>query len=305
MTTVLVTGGAGFIGSHLSAALLNKGYHVRVLDNLIYGKREWIPVGVEFIEGDICDIETCRRAVSGVSGVFHCAAMSRSLPSMDNINYCTQVNILGTQTILIAARDAGVKKIIYSGSSTYYGNQPIPHHEYDTKGEFLNAYALSKHVGEQYCLLFDKAFDLPCIILRYFNVYGPRQPLVGAYALVMGIFLHHWSQGEPLQIHGNGQQRRDFIHVNDIVSANIAAFESQLRHDIFNIGSGINISIKELADMISSNQVYQARRAGDAESTLADISRAQQMLKWNPTISFEEGLNEMIKVTNNSQADVG
>lgn len=293
MTTVLVTGGAGFIGSHLSQSLIDKGYQVRILDNLTYGNSAWIPAGAQLIEGDITCLETCHQAMIGVSGVFHCAAMSRAGPSLDNIDCCTQANIVGTQNVLIAARDAGVKKIIYSGSSTYYGNQPAPHREYETAGEFINFYALSKHVGEQYCLLFDEAFNLPCIILRYFNVYGPRQPQEGAYALVMGIFLQQWAKNEALEIHGSGQQRRDFIHVRDVVSANIAAFESNLRHEIFNIGSGTNVAIKELADMISVKQVLKPRRRADAEETLADISRATHLLRWQPTVSFKEGIDDM------------
>lgn len=291
---VLVTGGAGFIGSHLSLALLEKGYKVRVLDNLIYGQREWVPTNAEFIEGDICDVDTCRRAMANVTGVFHCAAMSRSAPSSDNIDECTRTNVLGTQNILMAARDAGVKKIIYSGSSTYYGNQPPPHHEYETPANLFNFYALSKRVGEQYCLMFDEIFNLPCVVLRYFNVYGPRQPQVGAYALVLGIFLQRWLQGEVLEIHGKGSQRRDFIHVKDVVIANIQAFESEVRREVFNIGSGTNISIKELADMISTNQRYLPRRPVDAEITLADIERAKNLLKWQPSISIRKGVDELL-----------
>lgn len=294
MTTVLVTGGAGFIGSHLSQALLDKGYQVRVLDNLSYGNRSWVPTDAELIEGDITDLSVCVRAMRGVVGVFHCAAMSRSGPSMDNIDACTQTNIVGTQHILTAARDEGVKKIIYSGSSTYYGNQPVPHREYATPGEFLNVYALSKRVGEQYCLLFDETYNLPCIILRYFSVYGPRQPREGAYALVMGIFLERWAQSAYLEIHGDGEQRRDFIHINDVVNANILAFESNIHHEIFNIGSGTNTSIKELANIISPNQIHQPRRSNDAESTLADISQTTDKLQWKPTVSLEEGIKDLI-----------
>lgn len=295
MNRVLVTGGAGFIGSHLSEALLAKGYTVRVLDNLIYGNKEWIPEGVEFIEGDICDIETCRLAMKDCVGVFHCAAMSRAGPSLDNIEVCTAVNIVGTQNVLIAARDAGIKKIIYSGSSTYYGSQPAPHHEYQTPHQFLNFYALSKYVGEKYCLMFDEVFNVPCVILRYFNVYGPRQPQQGAYALVLGVFLKAWQQNETLVIHGEGVQRRDFIHVRDVADANIKAFESNQRHEIFNVGSGDNVSIKELANMISTNQVHEARRAADAEVTLADMTRTREMLQWAPKVGFREGVLEMMR----------
>lgn len=295
MKKVLVTGGAGFIGSQLSEALLQRGYHVTVLDNLIYGKREWVPEAVNFIEGDICDLATCHRAMQEIEGVFHCAAMSRAAPSLNNITDCTQSNIVGTQNILLAAREASVKKIIYSGSSTYYGNQSPPHREYETASDFLNFYALSKHVGEKYCLMFDEVFDLPCVILRYFNVYGPRQPQEGAYALVLGIFLRHWAEGKTLEIHGEGLQARDFIHVDDVISANIAAFESNVRHQVFNVGSGESVAIKELANMISLDQVHKDRRKGDAEITLADISRIESMLGWRPNKSLTLGVQEMME----------
>jgi nucleoside-diphosphate-sugar epimerase len=292
---VLVTGGAGFIGSHLTQALLDKGYQVRVLDNLIYGHKEWIPAAAKFMQGDICDLAVCHEAMVDVSGVFHCAAMSRAAPSVDDIETCTSVNITGTQNILLAAREAKVKKIIYSGSSTYYGSQDTPHHEYDTPAQFLNFYALSKHVGEKYCLMFDEIFNLPCVILRYFNVYGPRQPQIGAYALVLGVFLQRWAAGETLAIHGDGSQRRDFIHVKDIAAANIAAYESNVRHEILNIGSGTNVSIKELANLITPNQIHEPRRLHDAKETLADMSRTESILGWRHNIEFEAGVLDMMQ----------
>jgi UDP-glucose 4-epimerase len=289
---VLVTGGAGFIGSHLAEALLERGYAVRVLDNLSFGRAEWVPAGAELIRGDIRELATCHDACRGVKGVFHAAAMSRAGPSIDAIDTCTQQNIIGTQNILIAARDAGVRRLIYSGSSTFYGNQPGPQRE-DKPADFLNFYALTKAVGEQYCQMFDRLFDLPTVILRYFNVYGPRQPELGAYALVLGIFLGRWKEGHPLEIHGTGAQRRDFIHVRDVASANVAAFESHERQAVFNVGSGSNVSIKELADLISEDQVFKPRRAGDAQVTLADITAIRTSLGWVPRISFEEGLREL------------
>jgi nucleoside-diphosphate-sugar epimerase len=294
MKRMLVTGGAGFIGSHLCEGLLGRGYQVRVLDSLVYGKREWVPAATEFIEGDIRDPAACRRAAAGMDGVFHCAAMSRSGPSQDQIDVCTQSNITGTQNMLLAARDARVKRFIYSGSSTYYGNRTPPHRESDPP-DLLNIYGLTKQVGEQYCLLFDKGFDLPSLVLRYFNVYGPRQPETGAYALVLGIFLRRHADGQVLEIHGDGAQRRDFIHVRDVVAANIAACESPLRGEVFNVGSGTSISVKELADMISPNQIHTAARKNDSEATLADISKIQAALGWSPKISFAEGLKELLR----------
>jgi UDP-glucose 4-epimerase len=290
---VLVTGGAGFIGSHLTDRLLARGYRVRVLDNLSFGQRDWVPPGAEFLEGDIRDLDACRAACAGAAGVFHAAAMSRAGPSLDAIDMCTQQNIVGTQNILVAARDAKVRKFVYSGSSTYYGNQAAPHRE-DMPADFLNFYALSKQVGEQYCRMFDRLFGLPVVVLRYFNVYGPRQPQVGAYALVLGIFLRRWVEGQVLEIHGTGEQRRDFIHVHDVADANISAFESSHHGETFNVGSGTNISINELADLISPDQVHRPRRGGDAEVTLADISRIRAALGWQPKVAFADGLREMM-----------
>jgi nucleoside-diphosphate-sugar epimerase len=289
---VLVTGGAGFIGSHLCEALLARGYRVRVLDSLIYGKREWVPDGAEFLQGDIREIEACHSAMAGMDGVIHCAAMSRSGPSLEHLDFCTQTNIAGTQNMLLAARDAGARRFIYSGSSTYYGSRPPPHRE-DMAPQFLNIYALTKQAGEQYCLLFDQVFDLPCVVLRYFSAYGPRQPETGAYALVLGIFLSRAAQGQPLEIHGDGRQRRDFVHVRDLVRAQIAAYESDARSEVFNVGSGENISVKELADMISPDQRHVAARAADSPGTLADISRIRSVLGWSPQITFADGLKEL------------
>jgi UDP-glucose 4-epimerase len=294
MKKILVTGGAGFIGSHLCEGLLARGYRVRVLDCLIYGQREWVPQACEFLQGDIRDLDACQRAAAGMDGVLHCAAMSRSGPSQEQIEVCTASNITGTQNMLLAARDAGVKRFIYSGSSTYYGNRTPPHRESDAP-DILNIYGLTKRVGEQYTLLFDENFNLPSLVLRYFNVYGPRQPQTGAYALVLGIFLDRRARGLPLEIHGTGEQRRDFVHVRDVVAANIAALESSLCREVFNVGSGTNISVKELADMISPSQIHTEGRKGDSEATLADISKIQAELGWSPKISFAEGLKELLR----------
>jgi nucleoside-diphosphate-sugar epimerase len=294
MKRVLVTGGAGFIGSHLCEGLLARGLRVRVLDSLIFGRREWVPGACEFLEGDIRDIATCHRATAGMDAVLHCAAMSRSGPSQEAIEICTGSNITGTQNMLLAARDAGVKRFVYSGSSTYYGNRTPPHCESDPP-DLLNIYGLTKRVGEQYALMFDRGFDLPSVVLRYFNVYGPRQPETGAYALVLGIFLKRKAEGKPLEIHGDGRQRRDFIHVRDVVAANIAALESSVRGDVFNVGSGTSLSVQELADMISPDQVHTEARKNDSEATLADISKIRAALGWSPQTSFAEGLKALLR----------
>lgn len=290
---VLVTGGAGFIGSHQIEALLTRGYEVRALDSLTMGKRDWVNKGAEFIEGDIRDLEACKQAVQGCTGVIHLAAMSRSAASLDSVEICTSNNIVGTQNILIASKEAGVKKLVYAGSSTYYGNQKPPQLE-DMAPEFLNFYGLSKYVGEEYCRLYDRMYNLPTNVMRYFNVYGPRLSGEGAYALVMSIFLRQKRAGLPLTIHGDGSQTRDFIHVRDVARANICALESELHGRTYNVGSGVAISVKELANRISENQIHEARRAGDADVTLADISRIKADLDWSPEVSFDLGMEELL-----------
>ncbi len=299
MTKLLVTGGAGFIGSHLGEGLLARGHQVRVLDNLSYGRRDFVPAGAELLEGDIRDLATCQRAAQGMEGIFHCAAMSRSGPSQDQIDLCTQSNITGTQNMLLAARNAGVGRFVYSGSSTFYGSRPVPHRESDP-ADLLNIYGLTKKTGEDYCLLFDKTSGPACVVLRYFNVYGPRQPETGAYALVLGIFLNRLAEGKVLEIHGDGTQRRDFVHVRDVVAANILAYEQAasdgVRGEIFNVGSGESVSVKALADMISPDQIHTAPRKGDAAATLADIAKIKARLGWSPHISLADGLKELISL---------
>lgn len=290
---VLVTGGAGFIGSHQIEALLASGYKVRALDNLTLGKSEWVNPEAEFIEGDIRDLETCHRASKDCAGVFHLAAMSRAAASLDNIEICTSNNIIGTQNVLTAAKEAGMRKVIYAGSSTYYGNQPAPHQE-DMRPQYLNFYSLSKHVGEEYCLLFDRMYNLPAVVLRYFNVYGPRLSGEGAYALVISIFLRQLKVGQPLTIHGSGAQSRDFVHVRDVAQANILAYESSIHGRVFNVGTGVSVSVKDLANLISTSQVHEPRRAGDAEVTLADNSRIQKELGWQAKIPLAVGLKELL-----------
>jgi UDP-glucose 4-epimerase len=291
--TMLVTGGAGFIGSHLVERLLDLGHHVRVLDNLSQGRADWVDRRAEFLRGDITDLELCRRACTRAAGVFHLAAMSRVAPSLEKFEFCTEQNVIGTQNMLIAARDAKVRRFIYSGSSTYYGNGASPQKE-TALPQCLNPYAVSKYVGEQFCEVFTRVYGLPTVTLRYFNVYGPRQPSVGAYALVLGVFLDQQRRGEPLTIHGDGRQRRDFIHVSDVVAANLAAYASDVQGAVMNVGSGSNASIKEVADLISPHQVHLPRRAGDAQETLADIGRIESLLGWRPAVILPDGLAQLL-----------
>lgn len=290
---IVVTGGAGFIGSHLSERLIALGYKVRIIDNLSQGCREWVPQQAEFFEGDILDKDLLNKVFAGCCGIFHIAAMSKVAPSIDKPEFCTEQNVLGTQNVLTAAYNAKVKKVVYSSSSSCYGNRQAPQHE-DLLPNSLNPYALSKYVGEQYCELWTRLYGLSTISLRYFNVYGARQPKEGAYALVLGIFLNQYKEGKPLTIHGDGSQRRDFIHVRDVVEATIAAYNSEASGMVLNVGSGTNISVKELAGLISKKQLFGPRRRGDAEVTLADISRVQRILNWQPKVTMEQGIKELI-----------
>lgn len=289
----LVTGGAGFIGSHLTNFLIENGHEVVVLDNLSFGNKDLVNAKAKLHVGNINDYELCLKATKNVDGVFHMAAFSRSGPSFDMPELCHESNAEGTLTLLKACRNNHVKRIVYSGSSTFYGNKLGVQKEVDS-GDFLNFYGLTKHIGELYVLQYFKNFGLESNILRYFNVYGPGQPATGAYALVLGIFIDRYLNKKGIEIHGSGEQRRDFIHVFDVVRANIAAMTCETVGEIFNIGSGKNYSINELASFFPVEKTYAPRRFGDAEETLADITKATTFLNWEPQISLEEGIKQLI-----------
>jgi nucleoside-diphosphate-sugar epimerase len=291
----LITGGAGFIGSHLTNFLLELGHNIIILDDLSYGDIENVNNKAEFIFGSVCNLDLCIKATKDVDGVFHMAAFSRSGPSFDSSDICHDSNVLGTLMILKACRLNNVKRIIYSGSSTFYGNKMGKQSEI-LSGDFLNFYGLTKHVGELYVQQYFKNYGLECNILRYFNVYGPGQPMTGAYALVLGIFLNKYRSGQKIEIHGTGFQRRDFIHVIDVVKANYAAMNSSIVGEIFNIGSGINHSILEIANFFPIEKFYSERRPGDAEETLADISKANILLNWFPEIKLHDGIKQLINL---------
>ncbi len=299
MKIVLITGGCGFVGSHLCQQLsINNKYKIRVLDNLSTGKLEYISNchNIEFIDGDITDYPTCQKACQNIDGVFHLAAMSKVYPSLveDNmIDICTNNNVIGTLNILKACREQNpIPKVIYSASSTAYGMNKIPQHE-DMLPDCQSPYALTKHFGELYCQLFSRLYSVPTIRLRYFMIYGPNEPKDGNYAIVTGIFFDRYKKNEPLLIHGDGSQTRDFIHVNDVVRANIMAYESELTDVTLNIGSGQNYSIQELADWISDNQIHINSRENDLKDTLADLTKTERLLKWTPIINFKDYIKSL------------
>jgi UDP-glucose 4-epimerase len=222
----------------------------------------------------------------------HLAAFSRSGPSIDNWSECLSTNINGTINVLEAASNQKVSKFVYAGSSTFYGNN-LGTQRVDDKGDFLNFYGLSKYIGEELTNQFSKNFELNTTNLRYFNVYGNGQPTEGPYGLVMGIFSNAQKNGHDVEIHGSGEQRRDFIHVDDVARANLTALEFNKSGMTYNIGSGTNISIIELAQLFNLQTKFTQRRAGDAEITLADITATTKDLGWQPTVQIQEGLKTL------------
>lgn len=299
MSLYLVTGGAGFIGSHLTEALLAQGHEVRILDNLSTGKRENIPPGAKFFEADFCDLEAIRPAFEGVEGVFHVGALPRVPLSIAQPVETAKTNIMGTLNVLVAARDAKVKRVVYSASSSAYGNQERLPLTPDMRPNPLNPYALQKYVGELFCQQFSALYGLETVSLRYFNVYGPRMANDGAYVTVIAIFMRQVKAGETLTIDGDGGQTRDFTHVKDVVGANIAAMCSAKvgAGEVLNVGNGQHYSINFIADKISKNVIHREspRGKGESRDTLADISLTRQLLDWNPGIPFEQGLEDLLK----------
>jgi len=294
----LITGGAGFIGSNLIDELILRGHEVRVIDNFDTGLRANLHPQAEFFEADICDAEKTKPLFNGLDGVFHVAAMARVQRSIENPRQTHETNILGTLNVLLAARDSGVKRVVYSASASAYGDQEVLPLREDMPTKPLNPYGLQKFVGEEYCKLFSSLYSLETVSLRYFNVYGPKMLLDGPYATVIGIFIRERKGGRPLTIFGKGEQTRDFTHVRDVLRANILAMESASvgQGEIINIGGGNNISVNQIASMIGGNTVYLPAQPGEILHSRADITKAKNLLGWEPTVRFEEGLRELKRI---------
>lgn len=297
MSTYLVTGGAGFIGSHLADSLLKDGHQVRIIDNLSTGKRERVPAGAEFHEADFTNFVAIRPFFDGVDGVFHVGALPRIPYSIDHPIESAQANIFGTLNVLVATRDAKVKRLVYSASSSAYGAQPEMPLRPDMRPNPINPYAMQKYVGELMIEEFSRFYGLETVGLRYFNVYGPRMADEGAYVTVIAIFMRQKKAGEALTIAGDGEQTRDFTHVYDIVKANRLAMDSKNvgKGEILNAGTGERHSINKIASIIGGPTATIPARFGEAKDSLADISLTKQMIGWEPTIKFEDGLRELLK----------
>lgn len=292
MAKIIVTGGAGFIGSHLVDKLIEKGQQVTVLDNLSTGKKEHLNPRAEFQEVDICQLEKIKPFFKEKEVVFHLAAIPRVPISVKDPVGTSSVNILGTLNVFKAAVDSGVKRVIFISSSSVYGDQEkFPLRE-DMIPNPLSPYGLQKSVGEQFAKLFTTLYKIPIISLRYFNCYGPRIDFDSDYSLVLGKFLRLRNEDKPLTIFGDGEQTRGFCFVGDVVEATIRAGDSEkLRGgEVINIGSEKSHSVNYLAELIGGEKQYLPPRPGDALQTKADITKARNLLGWVPKVSFEEGV---------------
>lgn len=296
----LVTGGAGFIGSNLVDKLLSLGHEVTVVDNEYSDAHDqfyWNPEAYN-VNCDIRDYKALTNVFgNGIDYVFHLAAEARIQPAVENPIEAVSINSVGTCTVLQCAREAGVKRFMYSSTSSGYGMNSYPNVE-TQPDDCLNPYSVSKVNGEKLCKMYTDLFDLPTISFRYFNVYGERQPLRGQYAPVIGIFLRQCAAGEPLTIVGDGEQRRDFTHVNDVVNANILAATSDVDDSafgqIYNVGNGKNYSVNEIAEMISDNTVNVPARRGEARVTLANNNKIKNTFGWNSTVEVEEWIGRQL-----------
>jgi len=316
MSLVLVTGGAGFIGSHLVETLLQQGYQVRVIDNLLTGKKENLnfvkdlnlpPETFEFIEGDIRDMNMCERVMQGVSYVLHQAALPSVPRSVEDPFTTNEINITGTLNLLIAAQKAGVKRFVYASSSSAYGDQAVSPKVETLPPQPLSPYAVAKLGGEYYCQVFYKVYGLETVALRYFNVFGPRQDPESLYAAVIPKFISAFMRGESPHIYGDGEQTRDFTYVQDVVNANLLAMKaSGVGGEVFNIARGESISINYLAQEIKTimhsdiTPIHTDPRPGDIRHSLADIEKAKKMLGYTPTMDLKTGLKATVDYFVNS-----
>jgi UDP-glucose 4-epimerase len=295
----VVTGGCGFIGSHLVDGLIARGDDVSVVDDLATGDVTDLNSAATFVRGSVLDAEVLDEAIVGADCVFHLAALPRVPRSIEDPVGTHLVNVDGTLNVLDAARRAGVKRVVYSSSSSTYGEQATHLMSEDMAPNPLSPYALQKLIGEQYAAMFASLYGTTVVSLRYFNVYGPRQPFEGAYALVIGKFLSLRRSGRPLTIYGDGEQTRAYSHVDDVVKANLLAAETELpsgQDTVLNIGTSEETSVNEIARMVGGEVCYVTPNPrGDMEEQrkAADYSRAKSVLGWEPTISLGEGLEAL------------
>jgi nucleoside-diphosphate-sugar epimerase len=313
MAHYLVTGGAGFIGSHLAEELVRRGETVRVVDNLSTGKRQnlsHVP-SVEFIEGDLADLDVARRAVKGIDYVLHQAAIPSVPRSVEDPITSNRANIDASLNVLVAARDAGVKRLVYAGSSSAYGNTPtLPKVETMAPAP-LSPYALQKLVAEQYCQMFTRLYGLQTVTTRYFNVFGPRQDPSSPYSGVISIFISALCEGRRPTIYGDGEHTRDFTYVANVVDGVLRACTADnASGEVINVATSGRISLNTLfntvRDLVGSTvePIYAEPRAGDVKDSQADISKAKRVLGYQPSVTFEAGLAKTVEWYRSSQVTV-
>jgi UDP-glucose 4-epimerase len=297
----IVTGGSGFIGSHIVDKLIELGHEVIVIDNesAIAHEQFYYNEKASYHKIDIADYCGIRPLFEGVDYVFHLAAESRIQPAIANPLLCVNTNVYGTSVVLQCARESGVRKVIYSSTSSAYGLKNSLPLEESMPNDCLNPYSVAKVAGEEMCKMYTKLFGLKTITLRYFNVYGPREPTKGQYAPVVGLFLRQKKAGESLTVVGDGTQKRDFTHVDDVVDANIKAmnyvpetFMEDMHGTTFNVGTGTNHSIIELAKMISDNIEFIPPRPAESKETLANNLKIKAIFGWSPSKDIEDYVKE-------------
>jgi nucleoside-diphosphate-sugar epimerase len=311
MASYLVTGGAGFIGSHLTEELVRRGQRVRVVDSLITGKRQnlaHIP-GVEFIEGDLADLAVARRAVEGIDFVLHQAAIPSVPRSVQDPITSNTANIDASLNVLVAARDARVKRVVYAGSSSAYGDAPTLPKVETMPTAPLSPYALQKLVAEQYCQMFSRLYGLETVTIRYFNVFGPRQDPSSPYSGVISLFISALCEGRPPTIYGDGGHTRDFTYVANVVDGVLRACEAKgASGEVINVATGGRISLKQLfqtiRDLVDArvDPIYADPRPGDVRDSQADIGKARRLLGYEPKVSFDEGLKKTVEWYRSAQA---
>jgi len=299
MASYLVTGGAGFIGSHLAEELLRRGHRVRVADNLMTGKRTNLASikAAEFLEGDLADLSFAAQAVAGMDYVLHQAAIPSVPRSVEDPVTSNRANITATMNTLWAAKDAGVRRLVYAASSSAYGNTPTLPKREDMPTNPLSPYALQKFVGEQYCRLFTNLYGFETVSIRYFNVFGPRQDPGSPYSGVISQFATALLAGRQPTIYGDGEQTRDFTYVANVVDGVLRACEApKANGEVINVATAGRISLNDLVRVMngiigsSVQPIYREPRAGDVRDSQADISKAKALLGYTPTVSLEEGL---------------
>jgi nucleoside-diphosphate-sugar epimerase len=307
MSKVLVTGGAGFIGSNLTEALLKQGHWVRVLDNFSTGKRENLVLdreysSLEIIDGDIRDLAICRKVMKDIEFVFHQAALPSVQRSVEDPLMSNAVNVEGTLNVLLAARDERVKRVIYASSSSIYGDTPTLPKQEEMALNPLSPYALQKYIGEHYCRLFSQLYSLETVSLRYFNVFGPKQDPNSIYSAVIPRFIDAMLEGHSPIIFGDGEQSRDFTYIDNVVQANLLAmYVDRLNGEPINIACGKRTSLNQLLailyDIFGSkvSPIYQEPRKGDVRHSLADIRKGKQILNYEPNVGIEAGLKKTVE----------